>query len=333
MRLLLWTAAATLPLITEGQQTCRDTYYAGCFAWPPGNYVSCRSGYSYQVLACASCSTDIGCGFLGSKAWCSKGDLEDYGCGCDKGTECLKQDCEVSDWTDWSSCSAGCDNINPEVFGEQLRVRTIITEPAWGGAECPDVGEARECSSRDCAKDCEVSNWGSWSSCNKVCSGGKQYRHRTVTQPQVGLAKPCPGLIEQRDCNTDECFWYTLTGRSGKEEVRVTDGNSVREFKLSTPVTLGSNGPSVEIEFKNDGKDKDVWFDFRRASDVTDNPNLDYLTAGDIVFDKAWDDWKCGSNNENKRCAFVRTGRFEWNGKYDVTFDGSVVTGPWSSGR
>ena len=40
-------------------------------------------------------------------------------------------DCELSEWSDWSECSVTCGS------GMQVRVRSILTEPADGGRKCP----------------------------------------------------------------------------------------------------------------------------------------------------------------------------------------------------
>ncbi len=48
-------------------------------------------------------------------------------------------DCKVSEWSQWSECSGPCG------AGEQTRSRTILTVPANGGQECPELTESRGC--------------------------------------------------------------------------------------------------------------------------------------------------------------------------------------------
>ncbi len=48
-------------------------------------------------------------------------------------------DCEVSEWSEWSECSGSCCS------GEQTRSRTVVTAPANGGQECPELTESRGC--------------------------------------------------------------------------------------------------------------------------------------------------------------------------------------------
>lgn len=63
-------------------------------------------------------------------------------------------DCELSDWSDWSECSAECGG------GEQTRTRSIITEPAHGGAACGALTETRACNEHLCPEDVDNDNDG-----------------------------------------------------------------------------------------------------------------------------------------------------------------------------
>uniref|UniRef100_A0A3B5A609 Thrombospondin type 1 domain containing 7B n=1 Tax=Stegastes partitus TaxID=144197 RepID=A0A3B5A609_9TELE len=50
------------------------------------------------------------------------------------------QDCVVSDFTSWSSCSKTCG------AGLQHRTRHVLATPMYGGANCPNLTETRTCS-------------------------------------------------------------------------------------------------------------------------------------------------------------------------------------------
>lgn len=332
--LSLLATLAVLPPITEAAHICILDYWTGCYAWPSVLHVTCKDGF-VPTAANAAYEGSHKCGFLGEKGRCAwDGETTyDYGCGCNEGTECMKQDCELGNWEPWTDCTAGCTPSNiPVTTGTQSRTRPIVTPAAYGGAECLGVDEERVCTSHECSKDCEVGAWGAWSTCNKVCGvGGRQYRSRSITQPMVGYGQPCQPLSDMRTCNETPCFWYTLTGRTGQEEVEVIDGNDRHEFKLSTPQTLGTTR-QITIDFKNDKGDRDVWFNFRNAATASGDSSLNWVTTGEIVHQTKWSGWKCGSSNESKSCKDVRAGYLKWGGKYTVTFDGSVVTGPWSSG-
>ncbi|KAI4901076.1 hypothetical protein NFI96_016564 [Prochilodus magdalenae] len=55
-------------------------------------------------------------------------------------------------------------------------------------------------------RDCQTSEWSSWSPCSKTCratdlSPGYRVRGRTITQPATGRGKECPILEEKEACN------------------------------------------------------------------------------------------------------------------------------------
>jgi hypothetical protein len=53
--------------------------------------------------------------------------------------------CVVSDWSEWSACSADCGG------GAQTRSREILTEASCGGAACPDILlEEQACNTNAC---------------------------------------------------------------------------------------------------------------------------------------------------------------------------------------
>uniref|UniRef100_A0A672IN76 Thrombospondin type-1 domain-containing protein 7A n=1 Tax=Salarias fasciatus TaxID=181472 RepID=A0A672IN76_SALFA len=208
------------------------------------------------------------------------------------------QDCVVSDFTSWSSCSKTCGS------GLQHRTRHVLSTQVYGGAHCPNLTETRTCLSpvgcsaeegehqynlkvgawsecrlphhkdallsgrttvdfgtssnvnntvtlhtlypmswelevgyqtrhvrctrsdgknamlslctkdgppltfRACVmpKDCQTSDWSSWSPCSKTCqsadlSPGYRLRSRLMTQIPMSGGKRCPGLEEKEACN------------------------------------------------------------------------------------------------------------------------------------
>ncbi|PFH35883.1 hypothetical protein BESB_055340 [Besnoitia besnoiti] len=111
-------------------------------------------------------------------------------------------DCEVTDWGEWSSCSATCGG------GVRKRGRQVLKPPSNGGRPCPPLTDFDACGLASChGTDCEVSEWGAWSSCSKPCGGGVHVRTRGVLTEKRGNGRECPSpLFEREGCNLFRCM-------------------------------------------------------------------------------------------------------------------------------
>ncbi len=58
---------------------------------------------------------------------------------------CTRQDCAVSSWSSWGSCSYPCGNN-----GVQSRSRSIVTHPSCNGQPCPSLSETIACNRGNC---------------------------------------------------------------------------------------------------------------------------------------------------------------------------------------
>lgn len=106
-------------------------------------------------------------------------------------------DCVMSNWSDWSTCSAGT----------QSRTRSIITPASGTGAACGLTVETRACT---LPVDCVMSEWGAWSN----CISGQRTRTRTVITPASGRGLPCGVLSETEACEDPvtpgDCYSLTI---------------------------------------------------------------------------------------------------------------------------
>jgi hypothetical protein len=112
---------------------------------------------------------------------------------------CCPVNCQVSDWNQWSSCSANCGG------GTKQRTRDILTYDSCGGTVCPSLTDYDNCNTQACIT-CDVSDWSDWTECSESCGpNGMQKRTRSI-QMVGGYDSECPTNTEDsRSCNTDVC--------------------------------------------------------------------------------------------------------------------------------
>jgi hypothetical protein len=76
-------------------------------------------------------------------------------------------DCVVSEWSNWSECSAACGG------GTQIKTRTIITPPQNGGTACPALTETRACNvqpAKEYYRDADNDSYGDETNTIEDCS-------------------------------------------------------------------------------------------------------------------------------------------------------------------
>lgn len=180
-----------------------------------GSAASCAPLWQEQ-----ECSADDDCGMYG--CCCVRERLRGSTCA----SPCLHPDtepvdCQVSAWSSWDACTASCGG------GTQSRSRTVLQQPANGGAACGDTSEIRPCNTHECPGEwsfcrafgshagdtrccwfvnasaddaCVWGQWSEWTSCSAVCDGGSQVRVRSPS------SSGCVGALSQeRTCNSAAC--------------------------------------------------------------------------------------------------------------------------------
>ena len=114
-------------------------------------------------------------------------------------------DCQLTDWSDWSQCDKPCGP------GKQFRTKSVLQEAKNKGRACStyNLYETKDCQVKECpltkSDDCLVSDWTDWSLCSKDCDGGIKTRTRRIISEGTTKGKKCPVLSENTSCNNIKC--------------------------------------------------------------------------------------------------------------------------------
>lgn len=122
------------------------------------------------------------------------------------------QECLMSDWGAWSKCSDPCGG------GQQKRHRTESRPPSNGGY-CPAsaLREIQPCNTKTCTPagslNCQLDEWGPWSTCTATCNAGQQNRTRAVLKEAQPGGEGCNATVSEvtgckvADCVQTDCLW------------------------------------------------------------------------------------------------------------------------------
>jgi len=132
---------------------------------------------------------------------------------CDHLSTCESdQDCQLSTWGAWTSCSCKC-------FGVQERQRNVAQYARGKGKSCADksLKEVKACNPAtgesppgNCKPDkqvaCVLGSWEEWSKCSASCDGGQKTRIRHILSPAGNGGAPCEDILaETANCSTNSC--------------------------------------------------------------------------------------------------------------------------------
>merc|ERR1719277_273446 len=107
-------------------------------------------------------------------------------------------DCQVSEWRA-QACSASCGG------GTRMKTRSILIQPQGGGMACPPLYDREPCNEDDCPTDCQLRDWGGWSSCSADCGGGVRQRERPVNVEPMNGGEACEQISDTQSCHIGSC--------------------------------------------------------------------------------------------------------------------------------
>jgi len=120
--------------------------------------------------------------------------------------------CIWGPWDEWSMCTVTCGG------GLQNRSRAVERPSINQGAACPgDTTEVMSCNTNPCPIDCQWSQWGDWSECDKTCGWGERHKTRTHAILSQFGGKNCTGeATTSIDCNNLEDLRRTIAQQAAE---------------------------------------------------------------------------------------------------------------------
>ncbi|CAD7963451.1 unnamed protein product [Amoebophrya sp. A25] len=121
----------------------------------------------------------------------------------DKGEDC--EPCKWQEWGAWSACT--CDGLKER--RRDIESETYCGEPCSGVKVETEVCENPVCDKHQARKhsiDCDLSEWGEWTTCDRSCGGGQTYREKARIRKNEFGGTPCKGFVRQTlPCNSQPC--------------------------------------------------------------------------------------------------------------------------------
>ncbi|XP_041451611.1 uncharacterized protein LOC111072290 isoform X2 [Drosophila obscura] len=132
-----------------------------------------------------------------------------------------------------------CNGRDSSCVVQKAPVNAIIEDlsdkPCYCDHACLKLGDCCDDFKDHCGVlDCQASDWGAWSECDKSCGNGLMTRSRQILQVAQNGGKHCPTLFQTRGCQGFRCH--------GHREKKI-----LREMALLLPAALSHNVNSSAI--------------------------------------------------------------------------------------
>lgn len=142
-------------------------------------------------------------------------------------------------------------------------VEDLTDKPCYCDHACLKLGDCCADFKSHCGVlDCEVSEWGQWSECDKNCGIGMMLRTRDILQPAQNGGKHCPSLVQKRGCQGLRCHGHH-------------DKKVLREVALLLPAELNSKTHNYSDTRRNS--------QFRYRTSVIHNREDEYCVEYEVL--------------------------------------------------
>ncbi|XP_068159673.1 hybrid signal transduction histidine kinase A isoform X2 [Drosophila tropicalis] len=126
-----------------------------------------------------------------------------------------------------------CNGRDSSCVVQKAPINAIIEDlsdkPCYCDHACLKLGDCCDDFKDHCGVlDCQVSDWGAWSECDKSCGTGMMTRTRQILQAAQNGGKHCPSLLQKRGCQGYRCHGHR-------------DKKILREMALLLPAALSRN--------------------------------------------------------------------------------------------
>ncbi|XP_068159671.1 hybrid signal transduction histidine kinase A isoform X1 [Drosophila tropicalis] len=132
-----------------------------------------------------------------------------------------------------------CNGRDSSCVVQKAPINAIIEDlsdkPCYCDHACLKLGDCCDDFKDHCGEnenflllDCQVSDWGAWSECDKSCGTGMMTRTRQILQAAQNGGKHCPSLLQKRGCQGYRCHGHR-------------DKKILREMALLLPAALSRN--------------------------------------------------------------------------------------------
>jgi len=220
-------------------------------------------------------------------------------------------DCEVSEWGEFSTCTAECDS------GFHQRTRQIVRTPRFGGAKCPDTSETGECNTHACDVDCVLhEDWAEEAGCLQACTYYGEERYEVVRKHVAEEAKgrgECPeknheSRVMEVPCDSRQCRFdevcsdvtdmvvaYECSAAVNKLGCWLMSIFIVELMKKIPTVSFGFPTMAISLVKFGNGMSKKVAGTkdsyYVQEAEILTPLNHNVKTVRDVVYKDTWQSW------------------------------------------